>query len=91
VRMCDLLPCISFETINFHKSQLWNFEAPNISSRTAALGSTHLLSEMSTRNLPGGKRRPTYKVGLLTVICEPIVYNILGPPHFTTLQVSTAR
>jgi hypothetical protein len=27
---------------------------PNSSSRTMALGSTHPLTEMSTRNLPGG-------------------------------------
>jgi hypothetical protein len=31
---------------------------PNPSSRTMALGSTQALTEMSTRNLPGGKKRP---------------------------------
>jgi hypothetical protein len=31
------------------------FNQPNPSSRTMALGSTHPLTEMSTRNLPGGK------------------------------------
>jgi hypothetical protein len=31
---------------------------PNPSSRTIALGSTQPLTEMSTSNLPGGKRRP---------------------------------
>jgi hypothetical protein len=31
------------------------FNLPNPSSRTVALGSTHPLTEMSTRNLPGGK------------------------------------
>jgi hypothetical protein len=30
------------------------FNLPNPSSRTVALGSTHPLTEMSTRNLPGG-------------------------------------
>jgi hypothetical protein len=30
------------------------FNLPNPSSRTMALGSTQPLSEMSTRNLPGG-------------------------------------
>jgi hypothetical protein len=38
-----------------------------------ALGSTQPLTEMSTRNLPGGKGRPARKVGNLTAICEPIV------------------
>jgi hypothetical protein len=33
------------------------FNWPNPSSRTMALGSTQSLTEMSTRNLPGGKRR----------------------------------
>jgi hypothetical protein len=31
---------------------------PNPSSPTMALGSTQPLTEMSTRNLPGGKKRP---------------------------------
>jgi hypothetical protein len=30
------------------------FSLPNPTSRTVALGSTQLLTEMSTRNLPGG-------------------------------------
>jgi hypothetical protein len=34
------------------------FNLPNPSSRTMALGSTQPLTEMSTRNLPGGKKRP---------------------------------
>jgi hypothetical protein len=34
------------------------FNRPNPSSRTLALGSTQLLTEMSTRILPGGKGRP---------------------------------
>jgi hypothetical protein len=32
------------------------FNVPNPSSRTMALGSTQPLTEMSTRNLPRGKR-----------------------------------
>jgi hypothetical protein len=39
-----------------------------------ALGSTQPLTEMSTKNLPGGKRRPARQADNLTVICEPIVY-----------------
>jgi hypothetical protein len=35
------------------------------------LGSTQPLTEMSTRNLPGGKGRPTHKADNLTAICEP--------------------
>jgi hypothetical protein len=38
---------------------------PNPSSRIMALGSTQPLTEMSTRNLPGGKKRPG--VGLTTL------------------------
>jgi hypothetical protein len=37
-----------------------------------ALGSTQPLTEMSIRNLPGGKRRPASEADL-TAICEPIV------------------
>jgi hypothetical protein len=38
-----------------------------------ALGSTQPLTEMSTRNIPGGKGRPAHKADKLTAICEPIV------------------
>jgi hypothetical protein len=42
-----------------------------------ALGSTQLLTEMNTRNLPGGgggeKWRPVRKADNITAICEPIV------------------
>jgi hypothetical protein len=37
------------------------------------LGSTQPLTEMSARNLPGGKGRPARKADDLTAICEPIV------------------
>jgi hypothetical protein len=37
------------------------FTRPNPSSRTMAPWSTQLLTEMSTRNLPGGKGRPARK------------------------------
>jgi hypothetical protein len=37
------------------------------------LGSTQPLTEMSARNLPGGKERPVRKADNLTAICEPIV------------------
>jgi hypothetical protein len=56
-----------------------------------ALASTQTLTEMSTRNLPGGKGRPARKAEI-TAICEPIVYkngNIdvsqpYGPPRPVT-------
>jgi hypothetical protein len=37
------------------------------------LGSTQPLTEMSTRNLPGGEERLTRKADNLTAICELIV------------------
>jgi hypothetical protein len=39
-----------------------------------ALGSTQPLTEMSTRNLPGGKGQPAHTADNLTAICEPTVY-----------------
>jgi hypothetical protein len=45
----------------------------NPSNCTLALGSTQPQTEMSTRNLPGGKRRPARRADNLTAICEPIV------------------
>jgi hypothetical protein len=38
-----------------------------------ALGSTQSLTEMSTRNLPGGKRRSAREADNLTAACELIV------------------
>jgi hypothetical protein len=38
-----------------------------------ALESTQPLTEMSTRNFPGGKERPVRKGDNLTAICVPIV------------------
>jgi hypothetical protein len=38
-----------------------------------ALGSTQPLTEMSTRNLPGGEGRPAIKADTFTAICESIV------------------
>jgi hypothetical protein len=35
--------------------------------------STQPLTEMSTRILPGGKRRPAREAENLTAICKPIV------------------
>jgi hypothetical protein len=41
-----------------------------------ALGSTQPQTEMSTRNLAGGKGRPA---DILTAICEPIVQTVWEP------------
>jgi hypothetical protein len=50
---------------------------PSPSKRTMALGSTQPLTEISTRNLPGGKGRPAHKADNLTTVSEPIVQKIL--------------
>jgi hypothetical protein len=49
------------------------FDLPNPSSRTMALGSTQPLTEMSTRNFPGGKKRPARRADNLAAICVPNV------------------
>jgi hypothetical protein len=53
------------------------FNLLNPSSRTMALGSTQPLTEMNTRNLPGGgeggKGRPARRADNFTAICKPIV------------------
>jgi hypothetical protein len=43
-----------------------DFSLDLILPTSVALGSTHPVIEMSTRNLPGGKRRPVHKAGNLT-------------------------
>jgi hypothetical protein len=60
------------------------------SSRTMALGSTQPLTDMSTRNLPGGKGRLARKTDNLTAICEPILQKMWEPRRLTTLWASTA-
>jgi hypothetical protein len=49
------------------------FNLPNPSSRTMALGSTQPLAEMSTGNLPWGKKRPASRADNLAAIYEPNV------------------
>jgi hypothetical protein len=44
---------------------------PIPSSRTMALGLTQPLTKMSTRNLPGGKKRLAHRADNLAAICEP--------------------
>jgi hypothetical protein len=49
------------------------FNLPNLSSRTMALGSSQPITEMSTRNLPGGKKRPVRRADNLAASYEPNV------------------
>jgi hypothetical protein len=49
------------------------FNLPNPSSRTMAMGLTQPLTEMSTWNLPGSKKRPAHRADNLAAICEPNV------------------
>jgi hypothetical protein len=49
------------------------FTCPNPSSHTMAVGLTQPLTEMSTRNLPGGKGQPAHEADDFTALCEPSV------------------
>jgi hypothetical protein len=50
------------------------FNLPNPSSSIMALGKTQPLIEMSTRNVPGGKKKqPAHRADNLAAICEPNV------------------
>jgi hypothetical protein len=61
----------------------------NPSSRSMALESTQPLTEMGTRNLPGGKGRSARKADNLTSIYESIVLKMWEPRRLTTLWAST--
>jgi hypothetical protein len=54
------------------------------------LGLTKPITEVSTRNLPGGKARPAHKADNLIAIYEPTVYKMWEPGRLTTLWASTA-
>jgi hypothetical protein len=58
--------CVSYDSNN-------NIVTDNPSSRTMALGSTQPLTEMSTRNHPGGKKRPARRADNLAANHEPNV------------------
>jgi hypothetical protein len=56
------------------------FSWPNPSNRTVALGSTQPLTQISSRNLPGDKKRwPERKAGNSTAISELIVQKMWKP------------
>jgi hypothetical protein len=59
--------------VRFLMRSLDFFTLPNPTSRSMALGLTQPLTEMSTRNFPGGNGQPARRVDNLTAICEPIV------------------
>jgi hypothetical protein len=60
-----------FKAADLITDEVFSFNLPNPFSRTMALGSTQSLTKMSTRNLPGGKRRPARMADLIAM-CEPI-------------------
>jgi hypothetical protein len=66
------------------------FHTPNSSSHIMALVSTQPLTEMSTRNLPGGKGRLAPMAHKFTAIWEPIVLKMWGPRRLTILSAFTA-
>jgi hypothetical protein len=55
------------------RSKLDFFNLPEPSSRIMALGSTQPPTEMSTKNLPGGKKWLARRADNLAAICEPNV------------------
>jgi hypothetical protein len=63
------------------------FNLPNTSSSTMALWSTQLLTEISSGNLPGGKKRPAPMADNLAAICEPNVWKY-GRLNLATLSTA---
>jgi hypothetical protein len=66
------------------------FNLLNPSSRFMALGSSQPLTEMSTRNFPGGKMRLERRADTLAAIYELNVCELWEPRRLTTLRDSTA-
>jgi hypothetical protein len=59
------------------RSLVFHYDLPNPSCHTVSRSLTLPLTEMNTRNLPGGgggKARSALKADNLNTICEPIVY-----------------
>jgi hypothetical protein len=77
MRHCQYLPAQevkkkkSKKTVNVLNHGIF-FNLPNHSSRITALGSTEPLTETSSRNVLGAKRRPARKADV-SAICEPVV------------------
>jgi hypothetical protein len=81
VKSWKVLGSIPDEVIGF-------LSGPNPSSRTMALGSTQLLTEMSTRYLPEDKEWSARDADDLSTICEPLVQKMWEPHRLTTLWAS---
>ena len=54
----------------FHFGVNGIFQWHNHSGRTIALGSTQPLTDISTRRISWGKRRPVHKADLTTILCR---------------------
>jgi hypothetical protein len=52
----------------FESRMMGFLNLPDPSSRTMTLGSTQPLTKISTRNLPGGKKRPAHRAANLAAI-----------------------
>jgi hypothetical protein len=65
------------------------FNLPNPSSLTMALGSTQPLTEISTRDLSGGKGFRHLRLTTSPHFCDTIVWKMWGPRRLTTLRAST--
>jgi hypothetical protein len=86
-------PSDKLEVHGFHSRWInWNFffNLLNPSNWTMVLGSNQLPTEMSTRSLPGAKRRPARMADKLSVICEPTVQKKWDPRRLTILRASMA-
>jgi hypothetical protein len=59
-----------------HDEIIGFFGWPNPYIRTMAMGPTQLLTEMSTKNLPGGKGRPVHKADSLTAMWADCLENV---------------
>jgi hypothetical protein len=90
---CSVKHCKAFSILRslFLKANIYitSLLILNPSSCTMYLGLTQPLTELSTRNLPGGKGRPVCKADNLTAVCYPIIYKMWDPRHLTTLLTPT--
>jgi hypothetical protein len=65
--------CYKPKVASSSPNEVDSFNLPNPCSRTMAPGSTQSLTEMSIRNLLGGKGPQARKPDNLTAVCEPSV------------------
>jgi predicted transcriptional regulator len=55
-----------------------------------AMGTIQPVTELSMRNLPGGKGRPAHKAYNLTAICKAIIEKMLEPHRLESLWATIA-